>query len=107
MFTRMTRNALILSGGRGLRPDWLWVRLALAEYTLARRATGYSAGYYYYYYKARIPPSAQLQYRSRRCLSTLPRLQRIVSCGFTQGPGGAQAPHSAPQTPAVFKGTYF
>jgi len=49
MFTRMTRNALILSGGRGLRPGWLWARLALAEYTLAQRATGYSAGYYYYY----------------------------------------------------------
>ena len=36
MFTRLTRNALILSG-------WLWARLALAEYPLARRASGYSA----------------------------------------------------------------
>jgi len=36
MFIRLTRNALILSGGRGLRPGWLWARLALAEYTLAR-----------------------------------------------------------------------
>ena len=45
MFTRLSRNALILSGGRGLspgwlRPGWLWAGLALAEYTLAPDARG-------------------------------------------------------------------